>query len=190
MITGAHGAFGSELKKALEAQGARIVPVHFGVDWTYSNYSSLQDRLRQADVLVLSHGSKNDQSMDANCTSFIAIIELYRKLRQEAGKPSEVWGLGSEIEFHPAWGIKDLGVYLKSKRAYANYAAKLYRDPGLTYRHIVPSAFRSRMGFAPMSAKTAVRIALFFLRRGWKYIPVTYTGFAFLNYFRFRRLGV
>lgn len=189
MITGAHGAFGSALKKALECKGAEVVGVHFGVDWTYSDYSKLEDKLKKADVLILSHGSKKDQAMAANCTSYLAIIDLYRKSRLQAGKPSEIWGLGSEIEFHPAWGIKHLAIYLKSKRAYAKYASKLYFDPCLTYRHIVPSGFRSRMGPGLMSAKTAVRMTLFFIRRDWKYIPVTYTGFAFLNYFRFRKLG-
>ena len=189
MITGSQGAFGSALKRALEGKGARGVGVRFGVDWTYSDYSRLEEKLREADVLILSHGSKKEQAMAANCTSWVALINRYRQLRREAGKPSEIWGLGSEIELHPAWGIKDLEAYLESKRAFAHYAAKLYRDPDLIYRHIVPSAFRSRMGFGLMSAKTAVRIALFFLERDWRYIPVTYTGFAFFNYLRFRKLG-
>ena len=134
----------------------------------------------------------NIPSFSTSCaerSSFVSIIERYRKIRQAAGLPIEIWGLGSEIEFHPAWGIKDLGKYLKSKRAFARYAARLYRDPALTYRHIVPSAFRSGMGPGLMSARTAVRVALFFLKRDWKYIPVTYTGIAWLNGFRFRRLG-
>lgn len=166
-----------------------MVGVHFGVDWTYSDYSKLEDKLKRADVLVLAHGSKKDQAMEANSTSYKVIAELYRRLRREAGQPAEIWGLGSEIEFHPAWGIKSLVPYLESKRAFARYATGLYRDPSLVYRHIVPSSFRSRMGTGLMSAKTAVRIALFFLGRDWKYIPVTYTGFALLNYHRFRTLG-
>ena len=188
-MTGAHGAFGLALKKALEERGGQVAGVHFGVDWTYSDYSGLQDGLKKADVLILAHGSKKDEAMAANCTSWIAIITLYRRLRLEAGRPAEIWGVGSEIEIHPAWGIKDLVPYLESKRAFARYAAKLYRDPSLIYRHIVPSAFRSRMGFGLMSSGTAARIALFFLGRDWRYVPVTYTGLAVLNYCRFRRLG-
>lgn len=183
VITGAHGAFGSALKKTLEDRGAQVEGVHFGTDWTYADYSGLEEKLKEADVLVLAHGSKIDQAMEANYISFRAIIELYRKARHEA--PAEIWGLGSEIEFHPAWGIKSLASYLESKRAFARYAATLYRDPRLTYRHIVPSAFRSRMGWGLLSADAAVAMALFFLRRDWKYVPVTYTGVALLNYFRF-----
>jgi hypothetical protein len=42
------------------------------------------------------------------------------------------------------------------------------------------------MGKGAMSAETAVGIALFFITRGVKYVPVTLTGLAVLNFFRFR----
>jgi hypothetical protein len=42
------------------------------------------------------------------------------------------------------------------------------------------------MGKGAMSAETAVNIALFFITRGIKYVPVTLTGLAVLNFFRFR----
>ncbi|MDB5474032.1 MAG: hypothetical protein JWP99_1335, partial [Devosia sp.] len=50
----------------------------------------------------------------------------------------------------------------------------------------VPSSFTSAMGAGAMSAATAVNIALFFIQRGFRYVPVTMTGLAVLNYFRFR----
>jgi hypothetical protein len=37
-----------------------------------------------------------------------------------------------------------------------------------------------------MSADTAVTIALFFIKRGFTYVPVTFTTLAFWNYIRFR----
>ena len=52
----------------------------------------------------------------------------------------------------------------------------------------MPAAFRSRMGPGLMSGTTAVRTAPFFIRRGFRYIPVTYTGIALLNYFKFLML--
>ena len=57
----------------------------------------------------------------------------------------------------------------------------------MLYRHIVPSSFTSAMGPGPMSADTAARIALFLIRRGFHYVPVTLTSLAFWNYFRFIR---
>jgi hypothetical protein len=97
----------------------------------------------------------------------------------------EVWAVGSEIECHPAFGNRDLQVYLESKRAYARHARRYYRDRDILYRHIVPSAFRSPMGFGLISGTTAAWIALFLIRRGFRYVPVTYTGIALVNYFKF-----
>ncbi|HTQ00283.1 MAG TPA: hypothetical protein VMN56_13225 [Casimicrobiaceae bacterium] len=190
LVTGARGAFGRELTNALQAAGASVATARFGEDWTYGDYGFFsRARLAPIDVLVLSHGAKGAQAMAANCTSFVEIAERYRHARGETSQPAEIWGLGSEIELHPAFGATARG-YLESKRAYARYAARLYGDDGVTYRHIVPAAFRSGMGPGPISARTAVRIALFFLARDWKYVPVTYTGMAWLNYLRFRRLSL
>jgi hypothetical protein len=55
----------------------------------------------------------------------------------------------------------------------------------MLYRHIVPSAFMSPMGKGLMSGGVAAATAMFFISRGFRYIPVTYTGIAFLNWFRF-----
>jgi hypothetical protein len=82
--------------------------------------------------------------------------------------------------------MDELKAYSASKRAFALRARDYYRSDALIYRHIVPSSFTSSMGKGAMSAATAVNIALFFIRRGFRYVPVTLTGLAVLNYFRFR----
>jgi hypothetical protein len=41
------------------------------------------------------------------------------------------------------------------------------------------------MGPGLMSGRTAARIAMFFIRRGFRYVPVTYTGIALVNYWKF-----
>ena len=69
--------------------------------------------------------------------------------------------------------------------AYARHARFYYNDRTLLYRHIVPSAFTSPMGPGLISGMTAARIAMFFIRRGFHYVPVTYTGIAFLNWFKY-----
>jgi len=189
LLTGARGAFGRELAKALAAAGASVAAARFGEDWTYDDYAFFsQARLAPVDVLVLSHGAKGAHAMAANCTSFIEIADRYRDARAKVSQRAEIWGLGSEIELHPAF-VAPLRSYMESKRAFARYAARLYDDDSITYRHIVPAAFRSGMGPGLISARTAVRIALFFLARDWNYVPVTYTGIAWLNYLRFRRLS-
>ena len=101
--------------------------------------------------------------------------------------PPEIWAVGSEAELHGDMGLPELVDYAASKRAFARRALGYYRSPDVLYRHIVPSAFTSAMGPGPMSAETATGIALFFIRRGFSYVPVTFTTLALWNYFRFIR---
>ena len=184
-MTGASGALGSNMKKLLEKEGAIVTPFKFGVDYDYHNYEKLSAPLAQTDILLLCHGSKYDFAQQANCDSYISIIELFKSSRPQRRVPLEVWATGSEIECHPCFGIKKIQVYARSKRNYAKAARSYYHDRDIQYRHLVHSAFTSRMGMGLMSAKFAARLTLFLLKRGFKYIPVTYTGFAYLNYFRF-----
>ncbi len=184
-LTGASGAFGAPMARMLTAAGATVTPLAFGRDYAYDHYSRLDDVLRQTDILVLCHGSKMEHAMEANCDSFVAIIERFRSLTRDRRFPVEVWAVGSEIELHPTFGNAALRPYLESKRAFARHARGYWRDRSFVYRHIVPAAFRSRMGPGLMSGETAARAALFFIRRGCRYVPVTYTGIAFLNYFKF-----
>jgi hypothetical protein len=181
-LTGASGAFGSAMKELLERAGARVVTLKFGVDWSYENYSGADAALEGADILVLAHRAKGQQAMQANCDSFLTLIGRFRRLTGTRQVPPEVWAIGSEIEFHPTFRNPGLSSYARSKRAFARATAGLQRDPDILYRHIVASAFCSRMGGGLMTGRTAATIALWLIRRGFRYIPVTYTGIAFVNF--------
>jgi hypothetical protein len=183
-VTGASGAMGAPLTRILEGGGGHVTSLKFGRDYDYGDYARLDPVLARTDVLVLCHGSKVENAMQANCDSFVAIIERFR-LHQKGLRPVEVWAVGSEIEAHPAWGDPDLEIYLRSKRAFARHARRYFHDVEMLYRHIVPSAFMSPMGKGLMSGGVAAATAMFFISRGFRYIPVTYTGIAFLNWFRF-----
>jgi hypothetical protein len=189
-ITGASGSFGSAMKSLLERAGALVVALKYGVDYTYEDYSGADPVLASADILILAHGAKGEQAMAANCDSFLALIARFKVLTRERQLPAEVWAVGSEIEFHPAFGDRDLETYARAKRSYARAAAGLMHDPHLLYRHIVPSAFSSRMGPGLMSGHTAATIAFWLIRRGFRYVPVTYTGIAFLNFIPFFLRGL
>jgi hypothetical protein len=41
------------------------------------------------------------------------------------------------------------------------------------------------MGPGLISGEAAAALAMFFIRRGFRYIPVTYTGIAWVNYLKF-----
>jgi hypothetical protein len=185
VMTGAHGAFGAPLKAILEGQGATVTGLTFGVDYGYGDYGRARAALREADILVLAHGSKVKDAMAANCDSFVELIELFREETRERRFPPEVWAVGSEIEAHPAWGNPELQIYLESKRAFARHARRYFHEPSLLYRHIVPSAFTSPMGKGLISGTTAARWAWFLIRRGYRYVPVSYSGIALLNYVKF-----
>lgn len=186
LITGASGAFGGALAKALEKRGAIVETAKSGVDFSAGNYEAMKEKLERTDVLVLSHGAKTDDCWNANYVTFRDLIDMFTDLGKERLTPPEVWALGSEVEFHGDMGLAELKDYSASKRAFAARARSYYRSNDLIYRHIVPSSFTSAMGKGAMSAETAVGIALFFIKRGFKYVPVTLTGLAVLNFFRFR----
>ena len=186
LVTGAGGAFGSAMVKALEKRGAIVETAKSGVDFSAGNYDGMEEKLARADVLIIAHGAKTDDCWNANYVTFRDLIERFTAIGKDRLMAPEVWALGSEVEFHGDMGLDELRDYSSSKRAFAARARHYYRSDDLIYRHIVPSSFTSAMGKGAMSAETAVGIALFFITRGVKYVPVTLTGLAVLNFFRFR----
>ncbi|MBA3662116.1 MAG: sterol desaturase family protein [Gammaproteobacteria bacterium] len=190
VMTGAHGALGSNLLHFLKKEGAHITALQYGVDYQYDNYQRCDNALKTADILLLAHGTKHDHTQEANCDSYVYFIEQLKRLQPQRFVPLEIWAVGSEIECHPCFGIKKLYPYAQSKRNFAKFARNYFYDDTIQYRHLVHSAFTSRMGPGLMSAKFAAWITLFLLKRGFKYIPVTYTGFAWLNYLLFFNAGL
>lgn len=184
-MTGASGALGRHMKKLLEKEGAIVTCFKFGVDYHYDHYEKLKEPLAKADILFLCHGSKYEDAQQANCNSYVDIITLFKQVKKKSIDPLEVWGVGSEIECHPCFGIKKIKVYAKSKRSYAKHARNYFRDTDILYRHLVHSSFISPMGPGLMTASFAAKVTMFFIKRGFKYVPVSYTGFAFINYLRF-----
>jgi hypothetical protein len=187
LITGASGAFGGAMKARLEQLGGIVETAKHGIDFSPANYAPVREKLARADCLILSHGAKTEGCWDANHRTFVDLIDLFIQSGRGRLTPPEVWALGSEAEFHGDMGMDELRDYAASKRAFAQRALGYYRSGDVLYRHIVPSSFTSAMGPGPMSADTAVSIALFFIRRGFHYVPVTLTTLAFWNYFRFIR---
>jgi hypothetical protein len=186
LVTGASGAFGSAMVATLTRLGGVVETAKSGIDFTVGHYAAMQEKLLRADVLVLAHGAKTEDCWNANNVTFRELTELFTELGKARLTPPEVWALGSEVEFHGDMGLDELKAYSASKRAFALRARDYYRSDALIYRHIVPSSFTSPMGKGAMTAQTAVSMALFFIRRGFRYVPATLTGLALLNYFRFR----
>jgi hypothetical protein len=189
VITGASGAYGEAMVKELEREGVqRIAKLKFGTDWDHHNFEKAIPFLFACDVLILAHGSKGQDAVESNLQSSLRFVHLFKQQRR-LKKPNltlpEVWYVGSEMEFHPCWGNADLQRYSESKRKFLPYARSLFDDPDILYRHIVPSSFQPSMGSAIFSGKWAAKFTMWWIRRGARYIPVTYTGIAYLNYLKF-----
>lgn len=189
-MTGASGAFGKALIRELHTESvACIQQLKFGVDWTYTNYDAAIPTLANTDILILAHGSKRQDVLKANCDSAVQLISLFKQHRKSDPNQiailPEIWYVGSETELHPSFGIQNLQAYSTSKRAFLPHARKLYDDDSILYRHIVPVAFQSTMGSAILSAQWAARTAMWWIRRGARFVPVTYTGIAYLHYIKF-----
>ncbi len=56
------------------------------------------------------------------------------------------------------------------------------------YRHLVAPVYRPSDEPSPLSTRLAARAALFFVRRGFNYVPAILTGVAALNLIKFRFL--
>lgn len=184
LLTGASGSYGIHMNAALTKMGA-VVEVFSLKDAMIDNINQLD--LAGYDLLVMAHGLKSHEKpyevWSANHARTAALGDAFIKANAADLVPAEIWYVGSEAE---AWGWSD---YAMSKRHMADYANRnWFHSKDVTYRHIVPSAFTSRMGKGLMSSKFAVAASLFLIRRGFRYIPVTYTGLAFLNRLRFIRL--
>lgn len=169
-VTGATGALGSEFVRQLERAGATVTPI--GRDLIVD--------FEQTDILVLAHGSRGDDVWEANYASFVKLGDALIEAGRGRLVPPELWAVGSEAEL---LGWDD---YAMSKRQFADYAATHWcRSPDVTYRHIVPAAFKSKMGWGPMSTRFTAAAVLFLVRRGLTYVPVTWSGLALLNWLRF-----
>ncbi|KAJ5047782.1 sterol desaturase/short chain dehydrogenase [Bipolaris maydis] len=187
-MTGSRGALGQALTQQLSlAQVKRIKPLRFGIEWRLDEFSELDPVLAETDILILAHGTKeNSYALQSNCTSVRTIIDRFQACYTSSGvRPlPEVWYIGSEAELHGSWSKTD-EAYTKSKRAFVPFARSYYNKKKFLYRHIVPSAFASPMGSGLVSADWCSRVVLWWISRGARYVPVTYTGLAYVNYFSF-----
>lgn len=185
-MTGTGGAFGKALMKILEKKGAKILPLKYGKDFEPGRYDMADKILSTADLLILTHGSMEEDMRESLLYSYIGLIERFRTLKAQSLVPPEIWAMGSEIEVHPAFGAL-MSRYKTTKLHFSACAKFYYNDDRTLYRHIVPAAFRTQLyRHRPVNADVIAHIALFFIRRGACYIPATYTGLAFMNYLRFK----
>ena len=191
-LTGASGSFGSAIKDLLERAGASVVPLRFGVDWNYEDYSGTDAVLQSADILVLAHGAKGEQAMQANCDSFLALIDRFKGLTRN--RPGSSGGLGRRIGNRvPSLlrrcrftVIRPLEASLCSGSGQANARPRASLPPcralGVSLAHGTGPDHRTQ--------RRRRMLPFWLIRRGFRYVPVTYTGIAFLNFIPFVLRGL
>ncbi|CAD0082086.1 unnamed protein product, partial [Aureobasidium vineae] len=191
-ISGARGAFGAALKKQLESDGVSVITaLQYKVDFDDESVSTGGIRtLANTDILILAHGLRYGDVMKANYETSRRLVEVFAQTRKSRTERRpielpEVWYTGSESEMHPSWGNESLAAYSVSKRRFLPFAKSLYESETVVYRHIVLAAFSSKMGPAIVSADWAAKCPMWWIRRGFKYVPVTYTGIAYVHFFKF-----
>ncbi|CAG8909833.1 unnamed protein product [Penicillium egyptiacum] len=190
-VTEGSGAFIQAIITDLERKEgvACISKLKFGTDWDHHHFEKVIAVLSNSDVLILAHGCHGEDAVGSNCDSATQLIKLFKQYR--ATNPAcptlpEVWYVGSEIEFHSSWtNVRLQGCSQSKRRTFLPHARSFFDDPDIIYRHIVLPSFPSSMVTAGLSADWAARCAMWWIRRGARYIPVTYTGIACLDYFKF-----
>ncbi|CAG8014510.1 unnamed protein product [Penicillium salamii] len=189
VLTGGSGAFGQAMVAELKREGVRCIrTLKFGSDWNHNDFEGAISAFSKSDVLILAHGSKGQSAVESNCDSSVELVRLFKQHSQAKELHStlpEVWYVGSEIELHPSWGNAELQRYSVSKRKLLPHARSFFDDPEILYRHIVPSSFSSSMGYAIVSATWTAKVTMWWIHRGARYIPATYTGIAYFNYLKF-----
>jgi hypothetical protein len=180
-MIGGSEAFSQAIIAQLEReQGvACIRKLKFGRDWDHDHFQKVIPILSDTDVLVLGHSSDGQDEVESNCKSATRLVKSfkhYREANPACPELPEVWYFGSENEFCQPWG---------EQRSFLPHARSFFDDPVIIYRHVVLPSFGSSLETGVFDADRAAKCAMWWIRRGARYIPVKCTGFVCSNYFKF-----
>ena len=159
-ISGADGPFGAELARLLRGSGAKEVRL-------LDDPAREEAQLRETDVLVLCRGAGGGEVPEADGASLVDLVERFASLVAGRRFPVEVWALAPP------------------GAAFAGHARRWYGGGRIIYRHIALPGARPRDDAA---WARAARVAFFFLRRGFNYVPAAASGRSLLDFLRFRLL--
>nr|WP_315855579.1 SDR family NAD(P)-dependent oxidoreductase [Synechococcus sp. RedBA-s] len=202
-VTGASGALGTALLRALHGQGAQLIalstasePVALsdgegqtiplrGLSWCCGQEQALEACLGEVDILVINHGvnvygdrsaAAIERSLEVNALSAWRLLELFLRLPERpAGSPCrEVWVNTSEAELLPALSP----LYEISKRLLGQLlslrALDRQGENPCRIRRLVLGPFRSALNpYGVMGAGFVAGQVIAQARRGFGLIIVT-----------------
>ena len=162
---GLEGSFGQAMKRELQTRES-VTCIH---DLSVSdNDEKMTKTISNTDILLV--------SLDDSCESVAKIIDLFRahyKPRPGCLLLPEVWYIGSPT---PSSTSAD--------KSFTYHARKYYDAEDIIYRHITVSKSASRFRTAVFGLDFEAKAALWWIRRGARYVPPTFPA-AILRYFEF-----
>ncbi len=163
-ILGGATPFGAALASALRREGVGELVALEEVCAGSEAEDAMDAALARCDVLLLARTAEEGAEAPGSRS---ALIDRFARVRRERLLPGEVWA-----EAEPGLGAR---------------ARRDYGDPDFLYRHIVvtdpPSADPSP------AARRAARTALFWIRRGFHYVPTRLSLAESVGFLRFRLSG-
>jgi hypothetical protein len=167
-MAGLSGAFGKAMKRELESKESvnciQELPIH-------GDEEKMVETLSNTDIMIISPG-------DGSCESTLKIIELFKQ--HYKARP------GHSLLLPEVWYINSLNeIPSSSERAFARQAKKYYDAEDIIYRHIIVSKPTLYFGKAFLGPDFAAKAALWWIRRGARYIHVVNPGSALWGYFKF-----
>ena len=171
-LVGGTSPFGAAVRALLERAGvAKVVELESTANETAR--AQLAEQLVDIDILVLA----DPEPFDA-CAERVAWIERFKEAAAGRKLPPEVWALARERD-----ATSPLSPDSTEEAAFARHARHYYSSGRVIYRHIVVPE-KAAPG-AP-DPTTSARRALFWIRRGFHYVPTRRSVRALLDFLRFR----
>jgi hypothetical protein len=166
-MAGFSGAFSKVMKGELESKESvnciHELPIH-------EDEEKMVEALSNTDIMIVSPG-------DDSCESALKMIELFKQ--HYKARP------GHSLFLPEVWYIDSLNETPSSERAFAPHVRKYYDAEDIIYQHIIVSKPTSYFGKTFLGPDFAAKVALWWVRRGARYIHVANLGSALWGYFKF-----
>ncbi|PYI34534.1 hypothetical protein BP00DRAFT_423027 [Aspergillus indologenus CBS 114.80] len=186
VMVGGSGDFGQAMEKhLLEERVKCIYQQNVHPSCSQQDIARLVAMLEEADILILAHDTQRIDGTVPNSTSVIRIIPEFLRFKatRRAKVLPEIWHVECESELPRPWGaIHRQQDSVPATPSFLPYARSLYRSSQVTYRHIVLPAYHHSTARLMVSPEWLARVALWWIRRGAHFVPVTWTGQAYLHF--------
>ncbi|KAE9364635.1 hypothetical protein N431DRAFT_447800 [Stipitochalara longipes BDJ] len=164
-MAGLTGHFGRAMKRELQLKESTNCIHELS---SYEDNEKIVEVLSRTDVLII--------GPEDSCNSVVMMIELFKahyKPRPGCLLLPEVWYFRSPDHSSTS-----------AESVFTSHARKYYDSEDIIYRHIILSSSTSKFGTSILGPDFAAKAALWWIRRGARYVPLTTPGVGILGYFK------